>query len=102
MDGICRFVLTDFTSPVSQWSNDESFGAAKEFVLVFKAHVCDVDKHLVPFLIKVEATLLQPLKISATSDIESALEEEILMINISKNKEQGKTEESMRGGKEEG
>lgn len=76
------FALTDFCSPVSQWSNDESFGAAQKFVLVFKAHICNVDKHLVPFLIKVEATLLQPLKISTTSDIESALEEETLMINI--------------------
>lgn len=76
------FALTDFNSPVSQWSNDKSFGAAQKFVLVFKAHVCNVDKHLVPFLIKVEATLLQPLKISTTSDIESALEEETLMINI--------------------
>lgn len=96
------FVSTDFTSPVSQWSNDESFGAAQKFILVFKAHVCDVDKHLVPFLIKVEATLLQPLKISATSDIESALEEETLMINISKNKEQGRNRREHEGGKEGG
>lgn len=93
------FVSTDFTSPVSQWSNDESFGAAQKFVLVFKAHVCDVDKHLVPFLIKVEATLLQPLKISATSDIESTLEEDTLMLNTSKNKEQGKTRREDEGGK---
>lgn len=96
------FDSTDFTSPVSQWSNDKSFGAAQKFILVFKAHVCDVDEHLVPFLIKVEATLLQPLKISATSDIESALEEETLMINISKNKEQGKNRREHEGEKEEG
>lgn len=67
--GFYQFAFTDLILPVSQWSNDEPFGAAQKFILVFKAHVCDVDKHLVSFLVKVEATLLQPFKISGTSDI---------------------------------
>lgn len=33
--------------PVSQRRNDEPFSTAKEFVLVDKAHICDVDNHLV-------------------------------------------------------
>lgn len=76
--------LSRFTLPVSQWSNDEPFGASQKFILVFKANICNVDEHLVPFLIKVEATLLQPLKISRTSDIEPALEKQTVMINIRK------------------
>lgn len=33
--------------PVSQWRNDKPFSTAQEFILVDKAHVCDVDDHLV-------------------------------------------------------
>lgn len=76
--------LSWFTLPVSQWRNDEPFGASQKFILIFKNNVCDVDVHLVPFLIKVEATLLQPLKISRTSDIKPTLEEETVMVNIRK------------------
>lgn len=33
--------------PVSQRRNDKPFSAAQEFILVNKAHVRDVDDHLV-------------------------------------------------------
>lgn len=33
--------------PVCQWSDDEPVGAAQKLVLINKAHVCDVDQHLV-------------------------------------------------------
>lgn len=60
--------------PVSQRRNDKPFSAAQELVLVHKAHICDVNNHLVRVLIKVEATLLQPLKVAGASDMEPALE----------------------------
>lgn len=55
--------------PVSQRRNDEPFSAAQELVLVDKTHICDVDNHLVCVLIKVEPTLLQPLKVARASDV---------------------------------
>lgn len=62
--------------PVSQWRNDQPFSTAQEFVLVDKAHICDVDSHLVGVLIEVETTLLQPLKVIGAFDMEPALERE--------------------------
>lgn len=59
--------------PVSQRRNDKPFSAAQELVLVDKAHICDVDYHLVRVLIKVEPTLLQPLKVAGAPDVEPAL-----------------------------
>lgn len=62
--------------PVSQRRNDEPFSAAQELVLVDKAHVCDVDNHLVRVLIKVKTALLQPLKVTGAFHVEPALEGE--------------------------
>lgn len=62
--------------PVSQRRNDKPFSAAQELVLVDKAHVCDVDNHLVRVLIKVETALLQPLKVAGAFDVEPTLEGE--------------------------
>ncbi len=82
------------TLPVSQRGNDKPFSTAQELILVDKAHVCDVDDHLVRVLVEVETTLLQPLKVVRTFDVESALEGERVRIMI---EEEGQKEENRRG-----
>lgn len=84
----------DGTLPVSQWRNDKPFSTAQEFILVDKAHVCDVDDHLVRVLIEVETTLFQPLKVVGAFDVEPALEGERVRIMI---EEEGRREENRRG-----
>lgn len=69
----CMCALMYGPLPVSQWRNDKPFSAAQEFILVDKAHVCDVDDHLVWVLIEVETALLQPLKVVGAFDMQPAL-----------------------------
>lgn len=76
--------------PVSQRCNDKPFSAAQEFILVDKAHICDVDDHLVWVLIEVKTTLLQPLKVVGGFDMEPALEGERVRIM---GEEEGKRED---------
>lgn len=75
-------VFMDGPLPVSQWCNDKPFSASQEFILVDKAHVCDVDNHLVRVLIEVETTLLQPLKIIGAFYMKPALEGEKVRMRV--------------------
>lgn len=81
--------------PVSKRRNDKPFSAAQEFILVDKAHVCDIDDHLVWILIEVETALLQPLKVVGAFDMQPALEGERVRIR-ERQREENRIEEGRR------
>lgn len=84
---LCVYVFKDGPVPVSQRRDDQPFSAAQEFILVDKAHVCDVDDHLIWVFIEVETALLQPLKVVGAFDMESALEGEWVGMTVRRDKE---------------
>lgn len=73
--------------PVRQRCNDKPFGTPQEFILVDKAHICNVDDHLVWVLIEVETALLQPFKVTGAFDMQPALGGERVAI---RDRERGK------------
>lgn len=60
-------------APIGQGSDDQTLCAAQELILVLKIHISDGDDAFVCVLIKVESSLLLPLKVCRRLDVHAAL-----------------------------
>ena len=59
----------DVRVPVSEWGDDKSFGASKEFILIFEIDVSDRDDTFVVIFDEVESRLLLPLEVTWRFDV---------------------------------